>query len=59
MHDQPLTVSEEDSAVNVAELMVTQKPKIYPVVNAQGVLTGLLTREQVLRALKDNRRGCD
>ncbi len=59
MHDQPLTVKEDDSAVNVAELMVTQKPKIYPVVDAEGVLTGLLTREQVLRALKDSRRGCD
>ena len=59
MHDQPLTVKEDDSAVNVAELMVTAKPKIYPVVDAQGVLTGLLTREQVLRALKDSRRGCD
>ena len=59
MHDQPLTAKEDDSAVNVAELMVTEKPKIYPVVDAQGILTGLLTREQVLRALKDSRRGCD
>ena len=59
MHDQPLTVKEDDPAVNVAELMVTEKPKIYPVVDAQGILTGLLTREQVLRALKDSRRGCD
>ena len=59
MHDQPLTVKEDDSAVSVAELMVTEKPKIYPVVDAQGILTGLLTREQVLRALKDSRRGCD
>ncbi|MTT54120.1 CBS domain-containing protein [Alcanivorax sp. VBW004] len=59
MHDQPLTVKEDDSAVNVAELMITEKPKIYPVVDAQGILTGLLTREQVLRALKDSRRGCD
>ena len=59
MHSQPLTVHEDDSAVNVAELMVTQKPKIYPVVDDKGILVGLLTREQVLRALKDSRRGCD
>lgn len=59
MHAEPLTVHEEDSVVNVAELMVTQKPKIYPVVDDQGVLVGLLTREQVLRALKDSRRGQD
>ena len=58
MHDQPLTVSESDSVVDVAELMVTQKPKIYPVVDAQKRLVGLLTREQVLRALKDSRRAC-
>ncbi|MCG8392196.1 MAG: CBS domain-containing protein [Pseudomonadales bacterium] len=59
MHDQPLTVKADDSAVDVAELMVTQKPKLYPVVDDQGLLIGLLTREQVLRALKDSRRGCD
>ena len=59
MHGEPLTVHEQDSAVNVAELMVTQKPKIYPVVDDKGILVGLLTREQVLRALKDSRRGCD
>lgn len=59
MHDQPLTVSEDDSVVNVAEMMVTQKPKIYPVVDGQKRLVGMLSRHQVLRALKDSRRGCD
>lgn len=59
MHDQPLTVAESDSVVNVAELMVTQKPKIYPVVDAQKRLVGMLSRHQVLAALKDTRRACD
>lgn len=59
MHDDPLTVEEGDSVVNVAEMMVTQKPKIYPVVDAQKRLVGLLSRHQVLRALKDTRRACD
>ncbi|MDX1804288.1 MAG: CBS domain-containing protein [Alcanivorax sp.] len=59
MHVDPLTVKAEDSVVDVAEMMVGQKPKIYPVTDAQGALIGLLTREQVLRALKDSRRGCD
>lgn len=56
MHKQPLTVSEDDSVVNVAEMMLQQKPKIYPVVNQRGALVGLLTREQVLRVLKDSRQ---
>ncbi|MZR62838.1 CBS domain-containing protein [Alcanivorax sp. DP30] len=59
MHDQPLTVAESDSVVNVAELMVNQKPKIYPVVDAQKRLVGMLSRHQVLGALKDTRRACD
>ncbi|MQX52438.1 CBS domain-containing protein [Alcanivorax sediminis] len=59
MHDQPLTVGEEDSLVDVAELMVTQKPKVYPVVDDQNRLVGMLSRHQVLRALKDTRRACD
>lgn len=56
MHVQPLTVREDDSVVNVAEMMLQQKPKIYPVVNERGALVGLLTREQVLRVLKDSRQ---
>ncbi|EKF73730.1 hypothetical protein A11A3_12228 [Alcanivorax hongdengensis A-11-3] len=59
MHDEPLTVKPDDSVVNVAEMMIKQKPKIYPVVDDRGTLVGLLTREQVMRALKDSRRGCD
>ncbi|MCK0154684.1 CBS domain-containing protein [Alcanivorax sp. S6407] len=59
MHASPLTVAETDSVVNVAELMVNQKPKIYPVVDAQKRLVGLLSRHQVLRALKDSRRACE
>ncbi len=59
MHAPPLTVAETDSVVNVAELMVTQKPKIYPVVDAQNRLVGMLSRHQVLKALKDTRRACE
>lgn len=57
MHPEPLTVNVNDSVVNIAEQMIQQKPKIYPVVNERGVLCGLLTREQVLRALKESRQG--
>lgn len=57
MHAEPLSVKESDSVVEVAELMVNQKPKLYPVVDENQVLRGLLTRAQVLGALKDIRRG--
>ncbi|GAA5132819.1 CBS domain-containing protein [Alloalcanivorax gelatiniphagus] len=57
MHDQPLTVRENDSVVDVAGMMVKQKPKIYPVLDGEhGRLVGLLTRRMVLRALNASRR---
>ena len=59
MQNEVLTVSLTDDVLSLAQQMLAAKPKIYPVVDAQGILTGLLTREQVLRALKDSRRGCD
>lgn len=57
MHDEPLTVTEDELVVDVAELMVEQKPKNYPVVDADNKLVGLLTRGAVLQALNDSRRG--
>ena len=56
MHDEPLTVHENQSVVDIAEMMVKQKPKIYPVLDEGGRLSGLLTRRIVLRALNDSRR---
>ena len=57
MHGDPLTVDVEESLVDLAELMLKQKPKIYPVVDEKRRLIGLLTRGHVLRALRDSRRG--
>lgn len=59
MFSKPLTVKLADSVVDVAELMVKEKPKIYPVVDDFGILQGILTRGQVLAVLKDSRRHCD
>lgn len=56
MHSEPLTVLENQSVVNIAEMMIKQKPKIYPVLDEGGRLTGLLTRRMVLRALNDSRK---
>ena len=55
MHTQPLTVGLDASVVDVAEQMVKQKPKVYPVVDERYRLVGLLLRSQVLTALKNNR----
>lgn len=59
MHREPLTVSPEASVVDMAEMMVKQKPKVYPVVDENQRLVGLLLRSQVLTVLKDNRNQCD
>jgi len=56
MFPEPLTVRLDDAVVDIAGLMVSQKPKIYPVVDQGGRLQGLLTRTQVLAALKQSRR---
>lgn len=55
MHDKPLTVSPEDSLVDLARCMETNKPKVYPVVE-NGKLIGVISRSDVLRALCDERR---
>lgn len=52
MHPDPYTVQLEDSVVDVANLMLMQKPKIYPVVDKDQLLVGLIHRGQVLAALK-------
>lgn len=59
MHTDVLSVRPDDALMDVAEMMVKQKPKIYPVVDESGRLVGMLTRGQVLGALKDMRRACD
>jgi CBS domain-containing protein len=56
MFREPLMVRLDDSVVDIAEQMVKQKPKVYPVVDQGGRLQGLLTRTQVLAYLIDRRR---
>lgn len=59
MHAEVLSVHPDDALMDVAEMMVKQKPKIYPVVDESGCLVGVLSRGQVLGALKNMRRACD
>ena len=55
MRRDPLTIGLDRSVVDIAEQMVKQKPKVYPVVDDRHRLVGLLVRSQVLTALKNNR----
>lgn len=55
MHAGPLTVNADDAVVDIAELMLRQKPKIYPVLDGDRRLVGMLVRSQVLKAVKDHR----
>lgn len=57
MHRGVLSVDPEDSIVDLAQRLNTQKPKVYPVVEG-GRLVGLVTRTDVLKALADNRAEC-
>ncbi len=51
MRNEVLSVSPGDSVVDVASRMLTDKPKVYPVCE-DGVLVGVITRAEVLRALQ-------
>ncbi|NRA52605.1 MAG: CBS domain-containing protein [Gammaproteobacteria bacterium] len=51
MRDEVLTVSPEDSILEIAKTMTGQKPKIYPVVDANNILLGIITRRDVLKAI--------
>lgn len=59
MHAEVLSVHPDQALVDVAELMVKHKPKIYPVVDQDNRLVGVLTRGQVLGVLKNSRRACE
>ncbi len=52
MHSNVLTVTGEDSIIELAQIMTGQKPKIYPVVD-NGQLQGVITRRDVLTAISN------
>lgn len=51
MTKEPLCVSGEDSVLQIAERMTNDKPKLYPVVDEDGYLLGVISRANVLRAI--------
>jgi len=46
-----VSVSSSTSIIDLAQQMGNLRPKVYPVVDASGVLIGVITRADVLRAI--------
>ncbi len=51
MRSDVLTVRPDDSIIDVAKTMTQNKPKVYPVVDENNVLLGIISRHDVLIAL--------
>ena len=52
MRRDVLTCRPQDSVLELAQYMLQQKPKIYPVVDDEGALCGIIHRRDVLRAIE-------
>jgi CBS domain-containing protein len=57
MQTDVISFSPSDSIVEIAEIMLQNLPKNYPVIE-NGKLVGLITRSDVLAALLDNDEDC-
>ncbi len=51
MHYEVITVEQEDSIIRLAEEMLPNKPKVYPVVDENERLIGIISRRDILRAI--------
>ncbi len=57
MRKEVLTVTPEDTIIDLAQNMTENKPKIYPVVE-NGKLVGIITRRNVLQAISESIGHC-
>lgn len=57
MKRDPLSVKPSNTALELAQMMATNKPKIYPVIE-NGVLVGVVKRGQVMAALNQQLKQC-
>lgn len=51
MNTAVLTVKDYDGIIDLAQIMLKAKPKLYPVVDDDGYLLGIITRSDVLGAI--------
>ncbi len=57
MQRDPLSVKPSNTILELAQMMATNKPKIYPVIE-NGVLVGVINRGQVMAALNQQLKQC-
>ncbi|MDX2320081.1 MAG: CBS domain-containing protein [Moritella sp.] len=58
MRTDVLTVRAEDNIIELAQKMLSAKPKVYPVIDAQGVVVAIITRRDVLKAMDKQQQSC-
>lgn len=51
MKTEVLAVREDDDLLSLAQQMLQQKPKVYPVLNEDNKVIGLISRRLILRAV--------
>ncbi len=51
MRTEVLSVREDDDLLSLAQQMLQNKPKVYPVLSTEGKLTGVISRRLILRAV--------
>lgn len=58
MSTPAVTIKADCSIVDLAQLMLKTKPKIYPVVDDDNVFIGLITRKEVLKGISKQLESC-
>ena len=58
MHVDVLAVDENDSILQLAEEMLPNKPKIYPVLDSKKRLVGTISRRDILKAIAAQIENC-
>ena len=58
MQANVLTAKPSDSIIELAQQMLTAKPKVYPVIDDDGVLVGIISRRNVLNAIDQQQQSC-
>ena len=54
MHKEVLSVTPDTGIIELAQTLLSTKPKIYPVIATDGKLLGTITRSHILTALLEN-----
>lgn len=58
MRADVLTVRAGDSIIELAQQMLEAKPKVYPVIDDEGLLVGIISRRNVLKAMDKQQQSC-